>query len=453
MKKYKIFLFVLVITALILTACGGQATQAPEEPKETEAAAEQPAEQPAEGEQVKLVFWSMWNEPEPQAQVIAGWIKDFEAQYPNITIEVVWNGRENQTKARTALSSGTQIDLVDQDSDQIAGGMMKEGMGYPLDEFLNDTALDEDVPIKDVFYPGTLETFQMDGKTYLWNYISNPVMWWYNKDILTEVGVEVPTTWSEFLDVNQKILDAGYAPIAMEGDTFDYTMFLYNYYVERLMGKGFLLSAIEDKTGESWKDPAFTDAMKAMRELWDKGYIPAESEGYVWPAAQQSLALGDSAMEICGGWLPTELRDTAGEDFKWGGFRMPAVEGGKGDIDDFHTWMLAFMILKDSQHPKEAFEFLKFISTKENMTKMADEALVGVTRKGVDWAPQIADGKKASEEAKQGILHVDGGYAFYADFVTNVLNQPFMDAFFGRISPEEFGTTMADAAAKYWANK
>ena len=136
MNKVKLFLFVFVIAALVLSACGGAATPAPEEP-----VAEEPvAEEPAEGEPVTLVFWSMWNEPEAQALVIQKWIDEFEAQNPNIKIEAVWNGRENQTKARTALAGGTVIDLVDQDADQIAGGMMSEGIGYPLDEFLNDTA-------------------------------------------------------------------------------------------------------------------------------------------------------------------------------------------------------------------------------------------------------------------------------------------------------------------------
>lgn len=454
MKTIKIFFILIMLASLILAGCGGPATEAPpaEEPGAEEPGVEEPGE-PAAGEPVTLVFWSMWNEPEPQALVIQKWIDEFEAQNPNIKIEAVWNGRENQTKARTALAGGTVIDLVDQDADQIAGGMMSEGLGYPLDEFLSQTALDEDVPISDVFYPGLLDVFKMDGKTYLWPYIDNPVMWWYNKDIFEEVGVAVPTTWDEFLEVGQKIKDAGYAVIAAEGDVFDYNMFIYNYYLSRWKGKGFLLSVIEDKTGEMWKDPAVIEGMKAMQDLWETGLIPPEAEGYVWPAGQTTLALGESAMEMCGGWLPTELADTAGPDFNWGGFRMPTVSGGVGDIDDLHSWLLAFMILKDSKHPAEAFEFLKFMMTKENMAMMADEALVGVTRQGVEWAPQIADGAAASQTAKQGLLHVDGGYAFHAEFVTTVLNEPFLEAFYRKITPEEFANTMAERAAAYWASK
>jgi hypothetical protein len=33
------------------------------------------------------------------------------------------------------------------------------------------------------------------------------------------------------------------------------------------------------------------------------------------------------------------------------------------------------------------------------------------------------------------------------------LNQPFLDAFYKKITPEEFGSIMAEKAAEYWASK
>ncbi len=48
------------------------------------------------------------------------------------------------------------------------------------------------------------------------------VLWFYNKGIFEEVGVEPPTTWSELMDTCEKIKQAGYIPLAIEGD---YTSF------------------------------------------------------------------------------------------------------------------------------------------------------------------------------------------------------------------------------------
>ncbi len=444
MKATKYFLYITILIAMILSACGGATPTTAPQP----AATQPPA---ASSEKVELVFWSMWNEPEPQAVAIQKWIDGFQKEHPNITIKAVWNGRENQTKLRTALGSGTKVDFMDQDADQVAGGMMSEGLGYALDDWLSQPALDENVPIKDVFQPGELEQNKApDGHIYLWPYVNNPVMFWYNKDIFTNAGVQPPTTWDEFLAACQKIKDSGKTAIVMESDIGDFHGFWFNYLVERQKGKGFLFKTIEDKTGEMWKDPAYANAIKMIQDLWTKGYFPEAAKGYIWPAGQQSVATGEAAMELVGGWLPTELRTATAPDFKWGGFRFPAISGGTGNVDDLHPWLLSFMILKQSEHPKEVFEFFKYIMTKENQTIMAQEALVGVTRKGVDWPASLADGATASASAKTALLHIDGGTAYHPEFTKNVLYVNLTPAFMGNMTPEDFSSKMAADAKTYW---
>lgn len=407
----------------------------------------------AQDEKVKLVYWSMWNETEPQAKVIQAWIADFEAANPNITIEATWNGRQNQTLVRTALSAGEQIDLVDQDADPLAGGLLHEGMGYPLDEFLTETALDEDVPITEVFTPGTLDLFKSEGSVYLWPYIYNTSQFWYNKDMFAEVGAEPPATWDDLLNVCQTLLDNGYAPIAAESDIQFYQIDYLTYQIARYKGVGFLQQTIADKTGEMWKDPVYLQAAQNMRTLWDKGCIPAESKGYLWPAGQQTLGVGVSAMELVGSWLPIELAPIVEGSFEWGAFNFPAVPDGVGQQSDLMVYLLSFMVIKDSAHPHEAFEFLRFIMTKDNMQKMADEALVGVTRKDVTWAAELADGAAAAANASIVFGMADNSIPLYSEFVNNILYLNWSKLFLDELSPEEYVDKMATDAAEYWKGK
>jgi raffinose/stachyose/melibiose transport system substrate-binding protein len=408
----------------------------------------------AQGEKVKLVFWSMWNENEPQAQVLQALIKDFEAQNPNITIEAQWNGRQNQTLARTALSAGQQIDLIDQDADPLAGGLVNEGMAYPLTEFLDEKALDEDVPIRQVFLPGMLELFAVDGTVYEWPYIFNTSQFWYNKNAFSEAGIEQPpATWDEFMTACQKLNDAGYAPIAAESDIQFYQIDYLTYQIERYKGLGFLRQTMEDKTGEMWRDPVYLQAAQNMRDLWDKGCIPAETKGYLWPAGQQTLGVGVSAMELVGSWLPTELKDVVKDSFEWGAFNFPAMPDGVGKQGDLMIYLLSFMIVKDSSHPSEAFEFLRFIMTKDNQQKMTNEAFVGVTRVGVPWAPIIQDGATAASNATAIFGMVDGATALYPEFVNNILQVNWSKLFLGDLKPEEFVDKMATDAQDYWAKQ
>ena len=46
-----------------------------------------------------------------------------------------------------------------------------------------------------------------------------------------------------------------------------------------------------------------------------------------YPAGQQEFALGEAAMYLNASWMPSEVADTAGEDFPWGVLRVPA--GGR----------------------------------------------------------------------------------------------------------------------------
>ncbi|MCP4285730.1 MAG: extracellular solute-binding protein, partial [Gammaproteobacteria bacterium] len=283
---------------------------------------------------VTLVYWSYWNEPETQAQVMKSWMKAFMKRNPHITIEAVWNGRKNGPLARSALNVGTQIDLINSDATILLGGLVQEGAAYPLNDFLTQKALDQDLPISDLFLPGVLDLCTQGDRVYLWPYRYNPILFWYNKDIFEEAGVEAPKTWEEFLAVNDAILKTGYAPIALEGDIGGYQAMYFVYLVSRARAPGFLRTSVTDKTGESWRDPVYLDTARKIRALWDRGYIPAESVGNLWPAGQQTLAFGEAAMELCGAWLPIELAGATGEGFRWGAFNFPTVEGGQGSRHD-----------------------------------------------------------------------------------------------------------------------
>lgn len=405
----------------------------------------------AQEEQIELVYWSMWNETEGQALAIQKWIAAFEAEHPNIKINAVWNGRQNQTLVRTALAGGTVIDIVDQDADQIAGGLMQEGFGLRLNDYLEMPALDEDVPLKDVFLPGTLDLFAMDGDIYLLPYIYNTVQFWYDKRVFREVGIEVPLTWEQFLANNDKLREAGYAPIAAEGNEPFYSTFYLANMVARIKGPGFLLQTAEDPTGEMWRDPVYLQTSEMLRLLWDRGDIPAVTLGYVWPQGQNTLAFGEAAQSLVGSWLPIELANMVDPGFEWGGFNFPAVEGGEGSVNDTQALLLAFMIIKDTQHPDEAAEFLRFIMTKENQQLMADESLVGVTRKGIEWAPAIADAQAAAMNAERIFPDVDGVYAKHAEYLNTILGVNYSELWQGKITPQEFVDKMATQSAEYWA--
>jgi len=401
--------------------------------------------------QINLVYWSMWNQTEGQALVLQDAITKYQTDHPNITISAVWNGRQNQTLARTALSAGTTIDLVDQDEDQIAGGLQKDGQGLPLNDLLKQPALDHDGAISDVFQPGTLNMFDLAGKTYLMPYIYNTVEFWYDKRVFKDAGVEVPKTWTDLLAACDKLNAAGYAPIAAEGNEPGYTAFYLTELLSRIKGPGWLRQAAGDVTGAMWKDPAVIQAAQMTRDLWDKKCIPPETLGYVWPQGQQTLATGTAGMELVGSWLPVELQTMTDPGFQWGGFTFPAVEGGVGKTTDIYALLLAFMINKDTKYPQESFDFLRTLMTDQIQQEFTDKALVGPTSKFITWNPIIGDAQAAASTATTTYGDVDNVASLYSEYLNTILYPNYVEVWQGKATPQQFSDTMAAQTATYWA--
>ena len=51
------------------------------------------------------------------------------------------------------------------------------------------------------------------------NIDSVQILWFYNKNIFEEVGVQPPKDWDELIEICAKLKEAGYIPLALAGDT------------------------------------------------------------------------------------------------------------------------------------------------------------------------------------------------------------------------------------------
>ena len=114
MKKIIALLLVLAM-ALSLVACGGSSEPAATEAPATEApAVEAPAAEAKKYDGVELTYWSMWNEAEPQGQIIVEAAAAFEAE-TGAKINIEWKGRDLNTVITAALEAKENVDIFDDD--------------------------------------------------------------------------------------------------------------------------------------------------------------------------------------------------------------------------------------------------------------------------------------------------------------------------------------------------
>jgi raffinose/stachyose/melibiose transport system substrate-binding protein len=391
----------------------------------------------------ELNYWSMWNETEPQAQALQAIMDAYTKAHPDTTFKVVWNGRQNQTKLRSALQAGVSVDFMDQDADQLVGGLQKEGLALDLDGVLPADTVS-------AFLPGVYDLDATDGKHYQVPYVYNTVNFWYNKDMMTQAGATPPKTWADLIALCGKVKTLGKQALVVDSNSSDYIFLYFAHLIERTLGPGSVLDLMKDKTGAGWSQPAVLAAAKDERQLWDAGCLSPDARGFQWPAGQQTVALGDSMGELVGSWLPTELKSTAGDDFNWGSFDFPAVEGGAGKITDLEAELLSMLVLKNSTHKDEVISFLAYLMSPEAQKVLVEQGGVGVTRKGVAW-PDVLSGAYASASNATSLSAYGGGLSIaYPDFDTTVILPEHNKMFLGQTTPEQFVATMVEKTKDYW---
>lgn len=356
-KKLLSLVLSTVMAATLLIACGAEETPSTD-------TSDVPAVE-ATGD--TLVYWSMWDAAEPQAQAIAQSIEKFTAE-TGIAVDVQFKGRTGIREGlQPALDAGTNIDVFDEDIDRVNSTWGD----YLLD--LEELAAANDYEA--TANAGLMAACREVGGGTLKSipYQPNVFAFFYNEDIFAEAGVTaVPTTWAELLDVCQKVKDAGYTPITSDNA---YISSLFGYHMSRLIGE----PATEDvvKNGD-WNNEAVLKTAQAYEELASKGYFSATIESNQWPAGQNTeLAMGTAAMYLNGSWLPNEVKDIAGEDFKWGCFSYPAVDGGVDGVEASNYGAQVFAINAKSTKAEQAFQLITYL-TKGEADALLSEMSVGI---------------------------------------------------------------------------
>ena len=391
----------------------------------------------------KLVYWSMWEATEPQGQAIQEAI-DAYTKETGVEVDVQFKGRTGIREGlESALKSGTNIDMFDEDIDRVNGTWGS----YLMD--LEQLAKDNDYEktanagliqaCRDVA-GGTLKSIP---------YQPNVFAFFYNQNLFDQAGIkETPKTWDEFLDVCQKLKDAGITPMTMDDA---YATCVIGYHLGRYVGEEGVKKIV---TEGLWDDPAVLQMAKDIEELASKGYFSENVGKNVWPNGQNvELAGGQVAMYLNGSWLPNEVKATAGPDFKWGCFAYPElgecetnIEGAKATGTESNNYgAQVFAINKDSQKSKEAFDLITYITKGEYDQKLADASIgIPADTTNTEW-PELVKCAKPVIETSTNRFSWAVGVESNAD-MTPSIKENFIKLMAGTLDAEGFVSAMQDAA-------
>ena len=430
MKKKVMALVLSSAMAVSLAACGGGSEQTTDAgggaTEATTQSSQDSAAAPAEGG-AGLVYWSMWEATEPQGQAIQAAVDKF-TEDTGVSVDLQFKGRTGIREGlQPALDAGTNIDLFDEDIDRVNSTWGQ----YLMDLEELAKAADYEATAN----AGLIAACREVGGGTLKSipYQPNVFAFFYNQAIFDEAGITaVPTTWEELDAVCAKIKDAGYTPITCDDA---YITCMFGYHMSRLVGEP---KTEEIVKGGLWDDPSVTATAQAYADFASKGYFSETIASNVWPAGQnQELAMGTAAMYLNGSWLPNEVKDMAGDDFLWGCFSYPAVEGGTDGVDAANYGAQVLAINKDSKNAEDAFKLICYI-TQGEFDKMLSEMSVGIPAdsNNSEWPELIACVKPVMDSMNTRYPWAAGAEA-NAD-LTPIIKENFLKLCGGSIDAQGF---------------
>jgi raffinose/stachyose/melibiose transport system substrate-binding protein len=279
-----------------------------------------------------------------------------KAEIQNIT------NSDYKTKLTTMMASDSETDII-----------FTWELGY-LENFVNGDKivslqkyLDEDEDWKNSFNGGILEPLTYDGEVYAIPTQQCTAIMYYNKAIFDKYGLEVPTTYDEYVQVCDTLKENGVTPVALASTADD--AWLVSQYIQQLSDgiKGEdIFNSIKDGTGK-WNDEGMVEAGKLFQEEVNKGYFEDGFTGVSREEAQLQFANGQTAMYFNGCWEISNLdkKENVAEAENISCFLMPAVNEEYAGVE-VGSVDASYAITKNCKNVDAAVALLKYMTNEES---------------------------------------------------------------------------------------
>ena len=292
----------------------------------------------------ELTYWTWTPSGEEQAEA-------FMKEYPNVKVTVVNAGTatDEYTKLQNAISAGSGAPDVAQIE------------YYALQQFaLSDSLLDLSPygfnDLEDDYTASTWGAVNLNDGIYGLPQDSGPMVLMYNQTVFDEFGLEVPTTWDEYIAAAQKLHaadptryitndngDPGYAqPLIWQAGGRPFETDGTNVTID-----------LEDEGTKLWADtwnqllePELVAPIGTWTDDWWKG-----------------LGNGSIATIVTGAWMPGILEGSVPEGAgQWRVAPLPSYDGSAVTAENGGS---AQSVIKQTKNPALAAAFLKWLNNSD----------------------------------------------------------------------------------------
>ncbi len=254
----------------------------------------------------------------------------------------------------------------------------------------------------------------------------------YNTEIFSEVGVEVPETYDEFIDACEKIQKAGYTPLSCSAGTAWCLSMIAGYLCDR---EGADLAAIADGSAK-WTDECFVNAANKLLEI--SKYFQPTAAGDTNDVATAGFYNGEAAMLVQGSWAIGQING-ANPDFedKCGVFSFP--DCGVADGSRVIAKSDSLAISAKTEHQDACIALLKYF-TDDTAQKYTAEIGGKIPVTTVEYDESVAPAELAYVMDVFG--NASGTFGFYNESLASTEAGSFFDdqmvaMYLGTVTVEE----------------
>lgn len=373
----------------------------------------------AEGEQVTLEFINGSAEEQYVAwldEVIA----NFEEENPDIKIEIQKTSIDsfNQT-VMTRFAAGDVPDLfsfsANDMEDMVPSGYVLDVSGSPNMENYSE---------------GMLDAFTKDGKVYALPIANDFMCVTYNKAVFEEAGIkETPGTWSEFLEICEKLQKKDIVPIA-SGFSEQWVVNGTSqtvYCAEVLANDGPALADMVDRSSQFADTSQWEGFFTKLQEIYP--YMNTDPFGTDQNTCYSMLANAEAGMILNGTWTVTNAT-AMNPDAEFGIFALPVSENEEDNMMPMIPPESAVAVAAESPHKDEALKFLEYMMSPESASLYAEKGAGIPIVKDVDTSNLKGAFKDAADIMNSGEVKVISSKSFPSaneDAFINDISSFFLD--------------------------
>ncbi|WP_026487677.1 ABC transporter substrate-binding protein [Butyrivibrio sp. XBB1001] len=368
-KRILSTLVCLTVAATSIIGCGSKAPveeagkDTPAAETTTEAKTEEKAEENAtettevSGDKVTLSIYTQYADDDTKVPYDYA-VEQLKEAYPNVELNLIVQAQDDGQTLKTLAATGQLPDIY-QASTDIINTFRESNQIMVLNEVAQSTGFLDKLydANKDLAYAedGNIYAFPFSGQEY--------VLWYYNKALFEENGLEIPETYDDLLNCIEVFKGKGITPLALFGQEGWNTAAAYDVIATRYAEGG--IKAL-DEGKASITDEGYVNAAKKMEELVAAGLYQEDATTTNYDQASEKFLSGEAAMFINGQWYIEDATKALGDNVDW--MFYPAAdaasyEAGKAVFSGGGS-ASGFAVNPDSENAELAAEVAEFITEK-----------------------------------------------------------------------------------------